>query len=80
MSTLEALSLELEAETGCDSIPTIARIYEQTEGGSYLCCYPACRFKARDPVRVWRHIHFGSHGHSFGARSPEALAADRGDA
>lgn len=55
------LSLAWEASTGCDSVATIERIYEQTPGGAYVCVEPGCRFARRDPEALWRHVHT-SHG------------------
>ncbi len=59
----EATSLAWEASTGCDSIATIERVYEQTPGGAYVCMTPDCTFVRRDPEKLWRHVHTG-HGRS----------------
>ncbi len=53
----EAASLAWEAAHGYDSIPTIERVYEQTLGGAYVCCYPECAFRRRDAEALWRHVH-----------------------
>lgn len=67
-SDLRALSVELEAETGYDSIPTIERIH----GGD--CPYLRCLFRRLDPEAMWRHLHFSNtHGLSFGMPLDELL-------
>jgi len=74
---LEALSVILERETGYDSIPTIAQIYDGA------CCYPGCRFRRSDPADLWKHVHFGkTHHRSFGTTLPRLIAArlSRGNA
>jgi hypothetical protein len=55
------VSLAWEAATGYDSIATIERVYRQTPGGAYECCYPDCMFARRDAETLWRHIHT-AHG------------------
>jgi 8-oxo-dGTP pyrophosphatase MutT (NUDIX family) len=74
---LEWLSLELEEETGFDSIPTIERVYDRSDRGSIFCPYPGCRYSRRDPVAIWWHVHFGFHGLSFDARSPAEVVERR---
>lgn len=69
-----ALSLDLENETGFDSISTIERLYDGE------CCFPDCAFRTRDALKMWKHVHFGrKHGKSFGATLDELLRtrADR---
>jgi hypothetical protein len=58
---IEAISLAWEAKTCCDSIATIERVYDQTPGGAYICCWTGCSFARRDPEALWRHIH-SRHG------------------
>jgi hypothetical protein len=78
---LRALSMDLEAVTGADSIPTIERIYRRNgpEDGSrpsvYECVFPDCTAVRRDPIAMWRHVHFSrKHGLSFGVTTPEEAA------
>jgi hypothetical protein len=59
---VEALSLAWEVETGCDSIPTIRRLYDRSPSGVYLCIWPGCSWGRRNPEQVWRHVHTVSHG------------------
>lgn len=61
----EALSLLLEQATGYDSIPTID-IHYFKDSGVGECVWPGCRFRRRDALALWRHVHFGPHGRSFG--------------
>ena len=51
------LSLAWEAHTGCDSVDTIERVYMRSWNGAYICCYPDCMFRRRDPEALWKHIH-----------------------
>ena len=51
------LSLDLEALTGYDSVLTVANMIEDT----HQCYMPGCKFKRRNPVRMWQHIHFTPH-------------------
>lgn len=74
---LDLLSVDLEQETGFDSIATIERVYNRSDSGSIVCCYPDCRYSRRDPVAIWWHVHFGPHGLSFDARTPEELIKRR---
>lgn len=75
---LRAISLELEEETGYDSIPTIERTYlDLDERDVYECPFPDCSLVRRDSVAMWKHVHFSrKHGLSFG-RSLEHLIAER---
>jgi hypothetical protein len=59
--SVEAISLAWEKKTGCDSIPTIERVYEQTPSGAYCCVEPGCKIRRRDPRAMWQHVH-SSHG------------------
>jgi hypothetical protein len=73
---LRALSVNLEAKTGFDSIPTIERIYARNEAGAppYDCPFPHCAATRRDPVEMWRHVHFGrKHPLSFGVTNAALL-------
>lgn len=70
---LRALSLRLELDTGCDSIPTIERVYDRTLRGAYECPHPGCRLARMQAAEMWRHVHFGPHGLSFGVRTPEEI-------
>lgn len=54
---VEALSIAWEAATGNDSIPTIERVYDRTEGGAIRCCWPTCEFRRRSGEAMWRHVH-----------------------
>lgn len=72
---LRALSVKLEDETMYDSIPTIERIYQTTDSGAYECPWPTCVVVRRDPVVMWRHVHFGMHGKSFGRTFEEVTSA-----
>lgn len=58
---VEALSLAWEAASGCDSVDTIERIYDRTDGGAYCCVHPGCEFRRRDAEALWRHVH-SAHG------------------
>ncbi len=58
---VEATSLAWEAETGCDSIPTIERVYERTSTGAYTCILPGCDVARHSSELLWRHVHTG-HG------------------
>lgn len=58
---IDEISLAWEAETGCDSIDTIQRLYYTTNGGAFLCCWPGCSFARRDPAALWIHVH-SAHG------------------
>jgi hypothetical protein len=59
---LQLLSLDLEVETGRDSIPTIERLYDGK------CPWPDCGYRARNAEQMWKHLHFIENGHglSFG--------------
>lgn len=64
---LTLLSVQLEALTGYDSIPTIEKCYTLNEAGTkWFCIVPGCHHGANNPARMWLHVHFGSHGFSFG--------------
>ena len=54
---VEALSVAWEAKTGCDSIPTIERVYTRTRTGAYICCHPGCEIARHSSELLWRHIH-----------------------
>lgn len=73
---LRELSRQLEEQTGADSIDTVERIYLDGDGRRYECVHPGCPFVRRDPVAMWRHVHFSRrHGLSFGVPL-ERLVAD----
>lgn len=72
---LRHLSVSLEQQTGFDSIPTIERVYEESDGGAYLCVFPGCGFKRKDATAMWLHVHFGPHGRPFGPAGPDLLLA-----
>lgn len=56
---LSAVSVALEGETGVDSIPTIKSHYVAHDNpGVYACPFPGCPFRRRDPILMWRHVHF----------------------
>lgn len=61
---LELLSLDLEHETGYDSIPTIERVYDHGIH-AFECCWPDCSVRRLDAAAMWEHVHFGKHGKSF---------------
>lgn len=65
MADLEAISLEWEEKTGCDSIATIKRVYDRSPSGAYLCCWPKCKVKRNDAAELWRHVHT-DHGGTVG--------------
>lgn len=56
-----ALSLEWEAETGYDSIPTIERVYDRAPSGAYVCVWPGCSYSRHYSGSMWRHVH-SAHG------------------
>jgi len=56
------VSLAWEAASGYDSIATIERVYRQTPGGAYECCYPDCMFARRDAETLWRAAGGGYEG------------------
>lgn len=58
---IDLVSLAWEGHTGCDSIPTIERLYDRSASGAYLCPFPACGFARKDATAMWRHVHSG-HG------------------
>lgn len=70
---------------GGDSIPTVQSHYlRDEESGTYECCYSSastmgqhdCRFRRRDPVAMWRHVHFTGHGLTWAdCRTPEQAKA-----
>lgn len=70
--SVRALSHAWERATGADSIDTIERVYNRTDGGAYECCFPGCSFTRKDPEAMWRHIHGGSHGENFPESFPPA--------
>jgi len=77
---VEAMSLRLEQETGYDSIPTIRRVYDRTDAGAYICCFPDCGVARRDAIVLWRHVHFGPHkphpfSSDFDAKASDLAAA-----
>jgi hypothetical protein len=84
---LYALSVELERRCGADSIPTVESHYLTGEtvqnAPTFMCCYSAastmgaesCLMRRRDPVAMWRHVHFTGHGLTWaGCRTPEQVA------
>ena len=73
---LRELSIRLEHKTGYDSIPTIERIYVDDFGSKrlYACVWPRCAYRCQDSGVMWRHVHFGPHGLSFGVKTPEEAA------
>jgi hypothetical protein len=60
-SELRLMSVVYEEATGADSVSTIERGYERSPSGIYECCYPRCRFRRRDPVKLWLHVHGRAH-------------------
>ena len=57
---LTVLFVEMEDETGYNSIPTIENMYRG------LCVFPDCTFGSKDALAMWQHVHFGrKHGPSF---------------
>lgn len=56
-----AISFGWEGSSGADSIPTIERVYSQTDSGAYECVYPGCGFVRKDSHAMWRHVH-SAHG------------------
>lgn len=85
---LRSLSKRLEDTYGDDSIPTIETHYLRGEhdepGAPFLCAYSRpltmgqhdCRYRRRDPVVMWLHVHFTGHGLSFvGGTTPERVLA-----
>lgn len=71
---LELLSVELEAETGYDSIFTIWGSYLTDDTGRYQCVDPRCPVTTTGPTDMWEHVHFSKrHGLSFGASLAELI-------
>jgi hypothetical protein len=62
MSDLVTLSVEIEADGGWDSIPTIDRMYRwPDEDSACRCVMPGCEFRRHDPVEMWKHVHVSGH-------------------
>lgn len=79
---LRDISRDLEVATGSDSIQTIETHYRAYDSnkmdylpGMFECVYPQCKFRRSDPEKMWIHVHFGSHGPSFGCSLDELLKA-----
>lgn len=56
-----ALSVAWEKKTGCDSIPTIERVYDRARSGAFLCPWPKCNVRWHYAGSMWRHVH-SAHG------------------
>lgn len=52
-----ALTVEIEQETGLDSIPTIERVYERSPRGKYRCVFPECSYTTYASSGMWFHVH-----------------------
>lgn len=68
---IRAHSLAEEERTGADSVDTIERMYDRTYGGAIWCVFPDCEFARRDPIAMWRHVHFGPKHRSVRVRIQE---------
>jgi hypothetical protein len=55
-----AWSVELEAEHGFDSIPTIEETYWVNTNGNYCCVFPGCSFTRDDAEAMWRHVQYAA--------------------
>lgn len=67
---LVELSVQLQDETGYDSIPTIEAMYHGQ------CVFPDCDFGSKSPEKMWKHVHFArKHGRSFEASLDDLIAS-----
>lgn len=64
-------SLEVEESDGWDSLDTMATNYPSTDSGAIRCPFPRCGFARHDPCAMFKHVHFGPHGRSYGVTLQE---------
>lgn len=60
-------SVDIEEGEGWDSLATMETNYATDDDtGALICPFPDCRLRRHDPKVMFKHVHFGPHGNSYG--------------
>jgi hypothetical protein len=71
-------SLQIEVEQGWDSLETMATNYPTDERTKAIICpFPKCGFRRHDPRSMFKHVHFGPHGLTYGLTLHDFAEGDR---
>ena len=73
-------SVRIEYTEGWDSLHTMATNYPMDDDtGATLCPFPRCGFRRHDPRAMFRHVHFGPHGNSYGMTLKQFAAVEHSE-
>jgi hypothetical protein len=66
-AVVEQMSQDIEFDDGWDSLDTMLTNYPKDERtGAFICVFPSCGFRRHSHRDMFKHVHFGPHGNSYG--------------